>query len=183
MAGVPSLQAYCLDFLSEGMRGAEHHEMRTTFLRHLCDNAEKAEVLETFIHDFLQQAMYDGRHAIVRKTVAERLAALEMIERFLHRHRDLSNLRVRSNTLSMPERRQDSYNAYNAATFGPFARMELLRHHGSVLLHRHSFWFQLVDLALTRTRELKRSAPDPWGKRDEVRHVYSNRRHVSSQFR
>ena len=47
--GVPSLQACCLDFLSEGMRGAEHHEMRTTFLRHLCDNAEKSQVLETFI--------------------------------------------------------------------------------------------------------------------------------------
>ena len=31
---VPSLKLCCLDVLSEGMRHADHHEMRVAFLQH-----------------------------------------------------------------------------------------------------------------------------------------------------
>ena len=154
---VPSLKLCCLDVLSEGMRHAEHHEMRSTFMRHLLSNAEKAGMAHMFINDLIAAAQFDPR--CESKTVAERIAALQFIEDCLRKHtpEDLLRLKVRAPKLSS----KPSADEHSAPTL---TRMEKMRQFGTVTLDPATIFDSIADFAIKTTRQRKATS-DRYGNR------------------
>ena len=167
MARVASLKHCCLDVLTEGMRHADQHNMRTTFLQHLFASAEEANLDHWFITDLVQHLEYNPKTE--HRTVVERVAALEAIEKFLAKHtaEELGQLEVRPYELSDPK---------HAA--GGRSRMELMRRYELAPRDPASIFLALANSALTVQYQKKKAPTDSFGYRGEDHRVA-----IHAQFR